>query len=72
MLIFKDFSLDSAHLFPTVPPGKICLPMHMHAYKLSVFVKGLPGTHKGWIMDITDLNKAVEEMLQTPDQVLLH
>ena len=37
MLIYKEFTFDSAHKLPNVPDGHKCKNLHGHTYKLTVY-----------------------------------
>ncbi|MCH9822319.1 MAG: 6-carboxytetrahydropterin synthase, partial [Bacteroidetes bacterium] len=37
MLIYKQFTFDSAHQLPNVPEGHKCKNLHGHTYHLTVY-----------------------------------
>ena len=72
MLIFKDFSFDSAHFLPKVPEGHKCRALHGHTYRLRVSIKGSPATGTGWLIDFTVLKKKVTDVLEPLDHHCLN
>jgi 6-pyruvoyltetrahydropterin/6-carboxytetrahydropterin synthase len=72
MLIFKEFSFDSAHYLPNVPLTHKCREMHGHTYRLTVFLEGRPNMETGWIIDFADLKKIVNKTLAIIDHKCLN
>ncbi len=72
MLIYKQFTFDSAHFLPNVPQGHKCANMHGHTYALSVFVEGEPDTKTGWIIDYGDLKMHIKPVIDILDHHLLN
>ena len=72
MLIYKQFTFDSAHFLPNVPEGHKCANMHGHTYALSVFVEGEPDKNTGWIIDYGDLKKHIKPVIDILDHHLLN
>jgi len=72
MLIYKQFSFDSAHFLPNVPKGHKCGGMHGHTYQLTVFVEGEINPQTGWIIDFAELKKAVSPVIEEIDHKLLN
>lgn len=67
MLIFKEFTFDSAHYLPHVPEGHKCKSMHGHTYRLKVWIKGQPDPELGWVMDFAVLKQVVQPVVATLD-----
>lgn len=72
MIIYKQFSFDSAHFLPNVPEGHKCGNMHGHTYLLTVFIEGMPDEKSGWIIDYADLKKAIKPIIDQLDHHLLN
>ena len=72
MLIYKQFTFDSAHFLPHVPEGHKCAKMHGHTYALSVFVEGEPDQKTGWIIDYADLKMHIKPIFDILDHHLLN
>lgn len=72
MLIYKQFTFDSAHFLPNVPEGHKCANMHGHTYALSVFVEGKPDKRTGWIIDYGDLKMHIKPVIEILDHHLLN
>lgn len=67
MLIFKDFTFDSAHFLPHVPASHKCRNMHGHTYRLRVWLKGVPDPQLGWVMDFAELKHVVKPVVAILD-----
>jgi 6-pyruvoyltetrahydropterin/6-carboxytetrahydropterin synthase len=72
MILYKEFSFDSAHYLPNVPKGHKCREIHGHTYSLKVFVEGEVIPQYGWVLDYNDLKKAVEPVIKRIDHTLLN
>ena len=72
MILYKQFSFDSAHLLPNVPEGHKCRELHGHTYHLTVFLEGPINAERGWVMDFTDLRKAVKPVIDLVDHKYLN
>lgn len=72
MLIFKQFTFDSAHYLPNVPDGHKCKFMHGHTYRLTVYVSGKPDPHLAWVMDFSELKKVVKATVDILDHKVLN
>jgi 6-pyruvoyltetrahydropterin/6-carboxytetrahydropterin synthase len=72
MILFKQFTFDSAHYLPNVPRGHKCEDMHGHTYKLTVFVEGDIKVHEGWVMDFGEINAVVKNILEHVDHKMLN
>ena len=72
MILYKEFTFDSAHFLPLVPAGHKCSGMHGHTYRLTVFASGEVQPDTGWVLDYHDLKKAVEPVIGQVDHRLLN
>jgi 6-pyruvoyltetrahydropterin/6-carboxytetrahydropterin synthase len=72
MEIFKQFTFDSAHFLPNVPPEHKCRQIHGHTYRLVVFIQGDLDEKLGWVMDFTDVKKIIDPILCQVDHQLLN
>ncbi|HRO07287.1 MAG TPA: 6-carboxytetrahydropterin synthase QueD [Saprospiraceae bacterium] len=72
MLIFKQFTFDSAHYLPNVHDGHKCKEMHGHTYRLVVYVEGKPDVKLGWVMDFADLKDIVKPIVNILDHKTLN
>jgi len=72
MLIYKQFTFDSAHFLPNVPTGHKCKVIHGHTYKLTVFVEGDLLKEPGWLIDYADLKKAIMPVIEMIDHQFLN
>jgi 6-pyruvoyltetrahydropterin/6-carboxytetrahydropterin synthase len=72
MILYKQFTFDSAHFLPNLPDGHPCKELHGHTYHLTVFVEGEILKEKGWVLDFKDLKRAVKPVIEQIDHKLLN
>lgn len=72
MIIFKQFTFDSAHFLPMVPETHKCREIHGHTYKLTVFIEGPVDEKSGWVVDFGDLKHVVCEIVEKVDHKFLN
>ena len=59
--LIKNFSFESAHFLPNVPPEHKCRRMHGHSFHFTIELKGILDEQSGWLMDFSLLAGVVEE-----------
>jgi 6-pyruvoyltetrahydropterin/6-carboxytetrahydropterin synthase len=72
MLLYKEFTFDSAHFLPNVPEGHKCRSIHGHTYRLRVWLKGKPDPQLGWIIDFAELKKIIKPVVAELDHKLMN
>jgi 6-pyruvoyltetrahydropterin/6-carboxytetrahydropterin synthase len=72
MLLYKEFTFDSAHFLPNVPDGHKCKNIHGHTYRLRVWLQGKPDPHFGWIIDFAELKKIIKPVVTQLDHKLMN
>ena len=72
MIIYKQFTFDSAHFLPNVPVNHKCRATHGHTYKLTVFIEGDLIKELEWIADYNDLKKVIQPVIEIIDHQLLN
>ena len=72
MIIYKQFTFDSAHYLPNVPVTHKCRTIHGHTYKLTVFIEGDLIENLGWVLDYTDLTNVIKPIIETIDHQFLN
>ncbi len=72
MEIFKEFTFESAHLLPNVPPDHKCRRLHGHSLRAEVHVRGEVGPETGWIIDFADIKKAFAPLRKQLDHNYLN
>jgi len=72
MEIFKEFTFESAHRLPNVPPGHKCGRLHGHSFKVELWLRGSIGAESGWIIDFGDVKKAFAPFLEQLDHHYLN
>lgn len=69
--IFLEYSVDSAHFLPNVPPDHKCGTMHGHRYEIVVEISGEPN-FIGWIIDYDDAKRFLDPIIGKLDHVVLN
>lgn len=72
MIIYKQFSFDSAHFLPNVPENHKCRAIHGHTYHLTIYAEGSLLPQEGWVFDFGDLKKIMAPVINTLDHHLLN
>ena len=72
MQVFKQFTFDSAHFLPNVPPGHKCKEIHGHTYRLVVYIEGELDPNVGWVMDFAELKRVIDPIVKEIDHKLLN
>ena len=72
MVIFKEFTFDSAHFLSRVPETHKCREIHGHTYKLIIFLEGQLHPESGWLMDFAEIKEIMEPVLKIIDHKLLN
>jgi 6-pyruvoyltetrahydropterin/6-carboxytetrahydropterin synthase len=72
MEIFKQFTFDSAHFLPNVPPEHKCRNMHGHTYRLVVYIEGKTDKNLGWVMDFSDVKHVIDPIVDMVDHHVLN
>jgi len=72
MIIFKEFTFDSAHALPNVPEGHKCKAVHGHTYHLKVFIEGELDSHLAWVMDFSDIKNIIKPIVDIIDHKYLN
>jgi len=67
MEIFKEFTVEAAHLLPNVPEGHKCSRLHGHSFKIEVYVSGEIEERTGWIMDFAGIKHAFQPLFDQLD-----
>jgi len=72
MLIFKQFSFDSAHYLPHVPDGHKCREMHGHTYRVLFWLEGPLQSHLGWVADFGEVKQIIAPVIDRIDHKVLN
>lgn len=72
MEIFKEFTLESAHRLPHVPPGHKCARIHGHSFRVQLVVRGPVDPRAGWVQDFADLGEVFRPLHEQLDHRLLN
>jgi 6-pyruvoyltetrahydropterin/6-carboxytetrahydropterin synthase len=72
MIIYKQFTFDAAHYLPNVAESHKCRTLHGHTYHLTLFFEGEISAELGWIIDFSEIKKAVKPVLNLLDHQFLN
>ena len=72
MIVYKQFTFDSAHYLPQVPEHHKCRQLHGHTYHLTIFAEGEVSQEKGWVLDFADIKRAVKPVVDLVDHSYLN
>lgn len=70
--IFKEFTFESAHRLPNVPPTHKCSRLHGHSYRVEIHATGPVGIESGWVQDFADLKDAFAPLHERLDHRFLN
>jgi 6-pyruvoyltetrahydropterin/6-carboxytetrahydropterin synthase len=57
--ITKEFGFEAAHCLPDMPKGHPYTRIHGHSFRVEVTVIGTPDPAMGWIVDFSELDRAL-------------
>ena len=72
MEIFKEFSIEAAHLLPNVPDCHKCRRLHGHSFRIAIHVRGALGPKSGWVMDFADVGEKFQPLFERLDHHCLN
>lgn len=72
MIVWKEFTFDSAHFLPNVPRGHKCGRMHGHTFKVRIEVQGPVSDQMGWVIDFADIKGHVKPLIDMIDHSVLN
>ncbi len=72
MIIFKEFTFDSAHALPNVPDEHKCKRVHGHTYRLKVFIEGKLDPKLAWVMDFAVIKEVIKPVIDVIDHRYLN
>jgi len=72
MDIFKIFTIEAAHLLPSVPDGHKCRRLHGHSFRIEVRVRGAVDPQAGWVQDFADVGQAFKPLFDQLDHHYLN
>ena len=72
MEIFKEFTFESAHRLPNVPPGHKCARLHGHSFRAEIHVRGSVDPALGWVLDFADIKRVFQPFYDQLDHNYLN
>ncbi|HAU37227.1 MAG TPA: 6-carboxytetrahydropterin synthase QueD [Phycisphaerales bacterium] len=70
--LITTFRFDAAHALPNLPPDHKCRRMHGHSYRVDIHITGPVDERLGWVMDFTQIKRAVQAVLDRIDHRCLN
>ena len=72
MEIYKEFTIEAAHLLPNLPDGHKCKRLHGHSFHIEVHVTDDVDRETGWVMDFSDISRSFAPVFETLDHRFLN
>jgi len=72
MEVFKEYSFNSAHMLPNVPPGHKCARIHGHTFIVSIHVSGDLKDDYDWVVDYAEISDIVRPVIAILDHQYLN
>jgi 6-pyruvoyltetrahydropterin/6-carboxytetrahydropterin synthase len=70
--IYKEFTIEAAHLLPNVPEGHKCKRLHGHSFRIEIHVGGDVDPKLGWVMDFAQLKNCFKPVFDQLDHHYLN
>lgn len=72
MDIYKEFTIEAAHLLPNLPDGHKCKRLHGHSFRIEIHISGKVDPQLGWVMDFSDISKKFQPVFEILDHHYLN
>lgn len=72
MEIFKQFTIEAAHLLPNLPEGHKCRRLHGHSFRIEIQLSGPVTEREGWVQDFADIGVAFKPLFDRLDHHYLN
>lgn len=72
MLVFHDFSFESARRLPNLPADHPCSRLHGNTFRLRIGVQGAVDERIGWVIDFADVAEIAGPVISEIDHCLLN
>lgn len=72
MEIYKEFTIEAAHLLPNLPNGHKCKRLHGHSFRIEVHISGGVDKHHGWVKDFADIGECFKPIFDILDHHYLN
>jgi len=70
--IFKQFTIEAAHLLPNLPDNHKCRRLHGHSFRIEIHVGGELTEREGWVMDFAEITRAFSPLYDQLDHHYLN
>ena len=68
----KDFRLEAAQTFPSLPGDNKCNRMHGQSFKVEISVEGSVDPQIGWVYDHAEITRAMDPLMEKLDHSYLN
>ncbi len=68
----QSFTIESARFLPHLPQEHPCSRIHGHSFLIRLIIRGPVDQKIGWVMDYSDIQKAMEPILKLTDHQQLN
>ena len=72
MEIYKEFTIEAAHMLPNLPDGHKCKRLHGHSFRIQVHVSGEIGKESGWVRDFSEISEKFKPLFEILDHHYLN
>lgn len=72
MEIYKNFTIEAAHLLPNLPAEHKCNRLHGHSFKIEIHVSGDVNPELGWVMDFSQISEKFKPIFEQLDHHYLN
>lgn len=72
MEIYKEFTIEAAHLLPNLPEGHKCRRLHGHSFHIEVHITDKIDREMGWIMDFSEITRLFVPVFEALDHRFLN
>lgn len=72
MDIYKEFSIEAAHLLPHTPDGHKCKHLHGHSFKIEIHISGDIDPQLGWVDDFAHIATMFQPIFEQLDHHYLN
>lgn len=72
MEIYKEFTIEAAHMLPNVPDGHKCKRLHGHSFKIAIYIEGTIDLKSGWVADFSHIAAIFQPIFERLDHHYLN
>ena len=72
MRLSHEFWFEASHRLDHLGPDHPCYPLHGHSYRVEIIIEGAVDLQTGFVMDYSDIGKAVLPIIKRLDHTHLN